>query len=189
MSHHLSVEDFSAHLEGRIGCLARSHDTLMRAPRGRAWTCSRFSAPSCSLRPFPRITSRLHGPDVRIDRESAVPLALAFHELTMNATTHGRLAHHRDAVEIRWQPVAYERATWLQVVWSERGLSIANPDLVPKGFGSELIERMLPLRARGSHEPASSPRLAARRVADSRRLRRCRTGSSPPFHLLRGSAS
>jgi len=143
VAHRESVEDFAAHLEGRIGCLARAHAMLLRAPPEGVDLHELVCAELLS-QAIPEDHFRAGGPEIRIDRESAAPLALAFHELTMNALAFGTLARHKNAVDVSWQTVMNAGSEWLQIVWQETGLSIANPSDLPKGFGSELIERMLP---------------------------------------------
>lgn len=156
-----SVEDFSAHLEGRIGCLARAHDLLMLAPPEgvdlHALICEELLAQA-----VPEELFELTGPDIRISRESTAPLALTLHELAINATTHGALSRngpnshstHRTQprMQIAWRTLREADSEWLQIVWSEPGMAFADDVPPRKGFGFELLERMLPheLGARSS---------------------------------------
>jgi len=86
----------------------------------------------------------IEGPEIRIQRESAAPLALAFHELAMNAVTHGAFATGTGKAEVTWQCLHEDGSEWLQLHWREEGLTLDADQALRKGFGCELIERMLP---------------------------------------------
>jgi two-component system CheB/CheR fusion protein len=92
------------------------------------------------------------GPRIRIAPRYAVPLALTFHELSINALTHGAFASSTGEAEIRWSVLIENGTSWLRVGWNESGFELPADSLQHKGFGFELIERMLPyeLNARTS---------------------------------------
>lgn len=138
-----SVEDYAARLEGRIGALARVHEMLMRAPAEgvdlQEIVCSELLAQAVAEARY-----RIEGPEIRIARESATSLALAFHELTLNALEHGALTSPDGGIEVTWRSSGQDGTDWLQIHWSEH---LSSGELTPragKGFGCELIERMLP---------------------------------------------
>ena len=91
---------------------------------------------------------RLSGPPLRLPARTAEMMALAVHELTTNAIKFGALAAPGGTVAVAWDLEPGE-PSWLRLRWSEAG---GRPARAPrrKGFGSELIDRMLPysLRAR-----------------------------------------
>ena len=138
-----SIEDYAAHLEGRIGALARVQEILLRAPDEGAdlyeLVCGELISQAI---PQSRFDAR--GPEVRITQESAAALTLTFHELTVNAMTHGALATSEGHVRIRWSLRTENGRRWLDLAWDE--LNGAPPgDITRKqGFGTELLERMLP---------------------------------------------
>jgi two-component sensor histidine kinase len=138
-----SVEDYAARLEGRIGALARVHEMLMRAPPEgvdlQEIICAELLAQAVGEARY-----AIAGPEIRIARESATSLALAFHELTLNALEHGALTRSRGWIEVAWQPSHQDGTDWLQVRWSEHRPRDEVVARAGKGFGSELIERMLP---------------------------------------------
>jgi two-component system, chemotaxis family, CheB/CheR fusion protein len=138
-----SVEDYAARLEGRIGALARVHEMLMRAPAEgvdlQEIVCAELLAQAVADARY-----RIEGPEIRIVRESATSLALAFHELTLNALEHGALTRPDGWIELAWHPSHQAGTDWLQVHWSEHRPSRGVAAHVGKGFGWELIERMLP---------------------------------------------
>ncbi|MBD9454275.1 MULTISPECIES: cache domain-containing protein [unclassified Rhizobium] len=86
---------------------------------------------------------RLEGPDVVLAADLALPLSLVVHELATNATKYGSLSNETGKVSIAWRK---ERER-LDLTWTESG---GPPVGAParKGFGSVLIERAFPSRAR-----------------------------------------
>jgi two-component sensor histidine kinase len=84
------------------------------------------------------------GPEVRIAPDSATALTLAFHELTVNALTHGALSTAAGRAEVTWDIQTRSGESWLHLDWKEFGAGRPHDPLAPKGFGNELIERMLP---------------------------------------------
>jgi two-component system, chemotaxis family, CheB/CheR fusion protein len=87
---------------------------------------------------------RAIGPDTRIGREAAMPLALAFHELTLNALLHGVLAEPAGEIEVRWDHEDGDGLKRLRLVWAEHGTPDSRHSPTLKGFGLELIEKTLP---------------------------------------------
>jgi two-component system, chemotaxis family, CheB/CheR fusion protein len=138
-----STEDYAAHLEGRIGALARAHEMVMRAPPEgtdlQELVCGELLSQAVPQQQF-----MVEGPEIRINRESAAPLALAFHELTMNAITHGAFVNGTGKTDVTWRCMQKDAADWLQLDWHEHELTLHEDDTPYKGFGCELIERMLP---------------------------------------------
>jgi two-component sensor histidine kinase len=137
------VEDYAARLEGRIGALARVHEMLMRAPADgvdlQEIVCAELLAQAVAETRY-----SIEGPEIRIARESATSLALAFHELTLNALEHGALTRSRGTIEVTWRPSHQDGTDWLQVRWCEHRPAGDVTARGAKGFGWELIERMLP---------------------------------------------
>jgi|SRR5688572_8647040 len=138
-----SVEDYSAHLEGRIGALARVHEILMRAPE-EGVDLEEIVGGEFLAQAVPEENYLINGEEVRIARESAAALALAFHELTVNAMSHGALSSLRGRVEVRWGISGENGSSRLDLQWSEHGVRLDDTTPSHKGFGIELIERMLP---------------------------------------------
>jgi two-component system CheB/CheR fusion protein len=138
-----SKHDYAAYLEGRIAALARVHDMLMRAPEDGIDLEELVHGELLALAtPASRYHAR--GPDTRIGREAAILLALALHELALNALLHGVLGQPAGELGIHWEHDPSDGRQRLRLVWEERGAPL--PRLPPrhKGFGLELIERTLP---------------------------------------------
>jgi two-component system CheB/CheR fusion protein len=137
-----SVDDYAARLEARVGALARVQDMLMRAPEYgidlEELLRDELLAQAVGPQGF-----QIAGPDTRIGREAAVPVALALHELTVNALMHGALATPRGRVEIAWEHVEDKGERYLRFSWQESGVEIVSQPTLT-GFGLELLERTLP---------------------------------------------
>jgi len=138
-----STGDYAARLEGRIGALARVHDMFLRAPHDGV-DLEEMVQGELLAQAIPAGRCRVSGPDTRIRGEAPLPLALALHELGVNAVIHGAFLDAQGTLEITWSYVERAGRDWLRLVWQEFD---ARPRHIPptaKGFGMELIESMLP---------------------------------------------
>ena len=130
--------------EGRVLALAKAHGLLGRD----SWDAVPLQdVLDRILQPYglggdapPRI--KLEGEDVRLHAKAALSLALVFHELAANASTHGALSVAGGQVDIGWRVETTPGETRLHLRWQESdGPLVALPNR--KGFGSRLIERGL----------------------------------------------
>jgi PAS domain S-box-containing protein len=84
------------------------------------------------------------GPDVRLRNSTVQMLALALHELAIDARRHGALSTDHGRLQIGWQVVQINDAPYLRLNWIEErpvGVAITRDR---RGYGRELIERALP---------------------------------------------
>jgi PAS domain S-box-containing protein len=152
-----SIRDFNRSFSSRIEALAKTQTLLTEdywqtAPL-REMLC-------CELQPFSGSRDerfRLEGPDVNLSADLAVPLSMAFHELTANAARYGALSVRKGCVSVRWELVTAEGKRELHLEWVEQnGPRVEKPD--HSGFGSALLERVLPsqcqAKAHLSFDPA-----------------------------------
>ena len=136
----LSVVEFKEALLGRFAAISRTNDSLILG----SWTgASVRLLLETELAPYRdnegKIT--LTGPDICVDGQVAVALALALHELATNAAKYGALSTSAGLLRVDWQ-VSADATSLLELTWEERG----GPAVVPptrRGFGSELIARSL----------------------------------------------
>jgi two-component sensor histidine kinase len=138
-----SKEDYVARLEGRIGALARVNDMLLRAPLDGV-DLEEIVQSELLAQAIPAARCRVSGPDTRIRGEAPLPLALALHELGVNAVIHGALLGTHGTLEVTWSYVERAGRQWLQLVWQECDTLARLEPPASKGFGMELIESMLP---------------------------------------------
>lgn len=135
-----SAADFKTMLLGRFAAISRTNESLIR----RAWIeASLRELIESELAPYRSDDARitLDGPDIAIDRDAAVAMALVFHELATNASKYGALSVSTGRLHVRWQ-IANSNKRVLEVTWQETG----GPLVVPptrRGFGSELISSNL----------------------------------------------
>jgi PAS domain S-box-containing protein len=151
-----------AAFEARLLALARSHDLLTRegwSGAGRADVAARALAPHAAAKgtaPAGEATEtrvRIAGPPVRLSPRSAIPLAMALHELATDAARHGALSVPQGRVAVTWSLVPKdpgEGEPRLLLRWRESGgPALAGPP-ARRGFGSRLLERGLALELCGT---------------------------------------
>jgi len=124
--------------EGRLMAIAATHNVL---------TDENWSAASLrqiidgSVTPYRSNPSQLtiSGDDLMVSPKPAVVLALAFHELAINALKYGALSAAGCHVDIGWAA----HGDQLDITWTEKG----GPPVYPperRGFGSRIVELALP---------------------------------------------
>ena len=155
--------------EGRLMAIAATHNVL---------TDENWSAASLrqiidgSVTPYRANPDQLTivGDDLMVSPKPAVVMALAFHELAINALKYGALSVAGGHVDIHW---AVEGGDRLNIDWTELGGPVVRPP-ERRGFGSRIVELALPgelggqvdvdYRAEGLHCRISSPLSALDRV-------------------------
>lgn len=141
-----TVEEYAAHLDGRLNAFARTQALVTRDPGGGVdleyLVIEELLA--CNAREGEQM--RVSGPRVRFQPKAAETFALAIHELATNALKYGGLSQSNGRVEVAWR--LDERLAELVFEWRERG----GPRVAPpprKGFGTELLERTLVFEFKG----------------------------------------
>lgn len=84
----------------------------------------------------------LSGPSLELAADLAVPIGMAFHELTTNATKHGALSVPAGRIDVSWNVAHGPGGRRLDLTWTESG---GPPVAAParRGFGSTLLQRVL----------------------------------------------
>jgi two-component sensor histidine kinase len=138
-----SADDFSSHLEARVSALARTQGSL--AIDGRVGSDledlirAEFTANAIRDNQF-----SISGAPLRLSARATETMALTLHELTMNALKFGALTATTGQISIDWSIDHETRPSHLHWRWSESGVGTAAPAAQRRGFGQELIERVLP---------------------------------------------
>ena len=131
-----SVAELKTALLGRFAAISRTNESLIR----RSWSeASLRELIDSELGPYQSDDGRivLEGPDIVIDRDVAVHLALVFHELATNASKYGALSNPTGRIEVRWRATVSETSE-LELMWQETGgPAVSQP--TRRGFGSDLI--------------------------------------------------
>jgi two-component sensor histidine kinase len=84
------------------------------------------------------------GPEVRIRNSTVQMLALALHELAIDARKHGALSTDHGRLRIAWQVEQIRGAPYLRLSWIEERPVCVAVKRDRRGYGRELIERALP---------------------------------------------
>jgi two-component sensor histidine kinase len=124
-------------IQDRLRALAEAHDLLADSD----WVSADITALiSRALAPYASAERlRLSGPPLSFDSNAAVNLALMLNELATNATKYGAWSNDTGHVDVSWS--AQDQS--FELTWTERGgPEPATPER--KGFGSQLLERIVP---------------------------------------------
>lgn len=152
-----SIRDFNRSFSSRIAALAKTQTLLTED----YWqTAPLQEMLQCELQPFwgkKHERFRLEGPEVNLSADLAIPLSMAIHELTANATRYGALSVRKGCVTVNWELVVAEGQRELHLKWVEQnGPPVEQPE--HSGFGSFLLERVLPAQCQArvnlSFDPA-----------------------------------
>ena len=137
--HTTEISDFLADFERRIAAMARTHELLIKG--GWAQLGLRTLIDS-ELQPFAdRGQVQVTGENVILSSRVSQALGLALHELASNAAKYGALSHADGRLQIFWDRDNHGGVT---LHWREAGRGADTP-AAPAGFGSTIIDRVLPL--------------------------------------------
>lgn len=84
----------------------------------------------------------LSGPTVSFQPRAGQFLALAIHELAVNAIEHGSLASSQSRITVEWRHEPDKAEAPLTIVWKESGQASASQPS-QDGFGTEMLTHML----------------------------------------------
>lgn len=149
-----SAEEFGFHLEARVSALARTQSVLAldgdTAPELEDLLRTELTANAIRDRQF-----TIQGPSVRLSSRATETMALAMHELTTNALKFGALTAAGGHIAVSWW--LDQQPPTLHWRWLESGVAVAQLTPQHRGFGQELIERMLPYELGAQTEFALAP--------------------------------
>ncbi len=129
------VAAFKAAVSGRIEALARAH-TLLAANRWQGVNIAALVHEE--LEPFRRAgTERIcvSGPSLMLEPNAAQALAMAVHELAINAGMYGALSAEEGRLSVAWELTERGADNILELYWTETGGPEVAPPTEP-GFGS-----------------------------------------------------
>ncbi|TAI65467.1 chemotaxis protein CheB [Bradyrhizobium sp. Leo170] len=143
-----SVDEYAAHLDGRLNAFARTQALVIRDPEGGVDLEYLVIEELLGYNAREGEQLRVSGPQVRFQSKAAETFALALHELATNALKYGALSQPSGRIEISWRIDEAVNPPRLVFDWRERnGPSVAPPPR--KGFGTELLERTLAFEFKG----------------------------------------
>ena len=141
------LENFAAHLAGRIGALARTQGVSARNADGVVMLEDIVYQELEAHGGQDERQVEVEGPVVPLPAKTADTIGLAIHELTTNAIKYGALAAPSGRVSVRWQVAPDDREAGLvrlRMEWQETGVPLTILQPRRRGFGRELIEHGLP---------------------------------------------
>jgi two-component sensor histidine kinase len=98
----------------------------------------------------------LYGPAVQLTPSAARNIGMAVHELATNALKYGALSVPEGRVAITWRHHVHPNAECFELSWMERDSpAVGVPDR--KGFGRQLVERLIPMALNGTSTYVSAP--------------------------------
>jgi len=136
-----SVEAARNAFTARLVTLSRAHDLLTQ----KSW----LSAPigevvEAALAPHRGGRIDVSGPELLLQPQQALAIALAVHELATNAVKYGALSDAGGKVSVAWSTGDVADVPTFRFAWTEAGgPAVVEPKPSQKGFGSRLIERLL----------------------------------------------
>ena len=134
------LDSFASSLEGRIRALSATHDLLTQSDWGSTPIAAVVRA---ELAPYAQDSERtldISGPAVELAPNDALSLGLAIHELATNAAKYGALSVPAGQVAVTWCLITQDLA---RVEWAERGGPPVSQAARKRGFGTELIEKIV----------------------------------------------
>lgn len=126
--------------EGRLTALAAAHGLLTSAHWERAalHDIAKNTALGCGVRDKQFI---FEGPEVNLQANQAVSIAMALHELCTNAMKYGSLSTDEGHVRLSWS-ISVKSKPRLRIEWAEiGGPPVKQP--ARRGFGSLMVEQAL----------------------------------------------
>ena len=137
-----SIEDYTAHLEGRFDALLRVQSALIASADGGAdfHTIIADELLAHLIRDGERAT--LRGPALLVRPGAAERLGLAIHELTVNAVKFGAMTVPDGHITVQWA-FGHDDAGPLGLNWRETGLTGLSALPRRRGFGLDMLENML----------------------------------------------
>ena len=132
-----SLEDFGPAFSGRIQALAGAHSILTTT----SWEGADLHtlAGSQLLLSTQEDRYSVAGPEVKLQPQAAINLALVMHELGTNASKYGALSVDGGRVDLTWETPG---GRVLKLRWAEAGGPRVSPR-TRRGFGSFIIEESL----------------------------------------------
>ncbi len=135
-----SLSDYVAHLEDRLDAIARAQAAADE--HGEVDLKVLLADELLRYGSSEGDTLLLSGPDVRLKPKAGQILALAAHELAVNAVEHGVLGAANGRIEVSWSGGDLGSGETMVLSWNECGPAV---DIGPvrSGFGTEVLSRML----------------------------------------------
>ena len=149
-----SLPDYVAHLEDRLDAIVRAQAQADQHGKVDLQTLLVDELFRYGAAEGGRLT--LSGPDLQLQPRPGQVLALAVHELAVNAVQHGALGADGGRVGISWHVTVAGPDATLGFTWEEFGPPLGSRS-IHKGFGTEMLTRMLAYELKARTELTFKP--------------------------------
>lgn len=136
-----SPEAFGIEIAGRIQALGRVHSLLNQANRDTAELNELVEGELAPYRMGDNVVITGKN-EVVLSGKATLTLAMALHELAVNAAKYGALSAAGGSVAVNWTVTGEGDERWVRLEWIESGGPRVEPP-TRHGFGSQLIERIV----------------------------------------------
>lgn len=137
------LEGYFSHFDGRLNALARVQSALARRV-DEGIEVEELVREELLQYAVEDEQLNVAGPMVRLHGPAAEYIALALHELAVNAVKFGALSGQSGMVDVEWELRGGHGSRQLRLCWSERGVPLVATNPGHMGFGRQLIEQGLP---------------------------------------------
>jgi two-component system CheB/CheR fusion protein len=141
-SNSRSLEDFSAHFDGRLAALAHVQTALARSPVGAVDLENLVREELLKSAGEVDDAVMIDGPDIGLKGRTAELMAMALHELAANAVKFGSLSSEAGRLSVSWRIEPSDMGRRLRLDWFEGDIGPVAPSST--GFGFELLRQGLP---------------------------------------------
>lgn len=145
---HDTVDDFVAHLVGRLDAMSRTQVLLTRSAGARI-NLETLLRDEFAAQTIVDGKLRIDGPEVDLSPKAAEVITLAVHELVTNSIKYGALSVAQGRLSVTWAPFELDDECWLRFRWHEEG-DFEIDESLARGFGTELIEDRVPYELAGN---------------------------------------
>ena len=158
-----SVEDYAAHLDGRLDAVLRVQNAIANGPgEGEVSLYTLVADEFLAQAMGEGRRATVDGPDVALRPIAANAFALALHELATNAVKFGAMTVPNGRVGVSWSVAAgedgaHDGAPCLSFSWVESGLSGLPAVPRRRGFGTDAVEQSLAYQLNAAAELRFAP--------------------------------
>jgi PAS domain S-box-containing protein len=145
---HTEVDDFVAHLTGRLDAIARTQVLLTRTA-GATIDLETLVREELLNQLANEMKAKVAGPAVSLSPKAAEVLTLALHELATNSLKYGALSDPDGHLSVTWAVEPRGQEQWLDLAWDEVCRQVPPLPVTP-GFGTELIKERVPYELKGN---------------------------------------
>lgn len=138
-----NLEDYAAHLDGRLAALARVQNVILHNVAAGIDLNRLVTDELLSVLAYQDGRTRVEGPEVQLHLRAAEPVALVLHELATNAIKFGALNTSSGRLNVSWRIEEGEHEPCLVFDWIERGVCLDAHEPHRRGFGTEMLTEML----------------------------------------------